>query len=168
MSSNVLPVPSQPLNARRPQSVHSVNSSQGADSSRVITVRNGPRIFVGKLSRETCEQDLRDHFTKFGYVMDVFMPRARDNKKEHRGFGFITFETGAAIQRVVAHGVHKIKDSVIAIDVAVPEEPSSVAESQGQRFDLASGGDSSMPSEGEKVIRSDVGGSAYHMQGSFQ
>ena len=35
---------------------------------------------------------------KYGYVMDVYMPRSKDNKKEHRGFGFVTFETEAAIQ----------------------------------------------------------------------
>lgn len=53
---------------------------------------------MGKLSKDTSEQDLRDHFTNFGYVMDVFVPRAKENKKEHRGFGFVTFETEAAIQ----------------------------------------------------------------------
>lgn len=26
------------------------------------------------------------------------MPRAKENKKEHRGFGFVTYETEAAIQ----------------------------------------------------------------------
>lgn len=53
---------------------------------------------MGKLSKETSEQDLREHFSKFGYVMDVFMPRAKENRKGHRGFGFVTFETEAAIQ----------------------------------------------------------------------
>lgn len=47
--------------------------------------------------------------------------QAKDNKSEHRGFGFVTFETTAAIQRVVAHGAHRLKGSTIAIDIAMPK-----------------------------------------------
>ncbi|CAD7696839.1 unnamed protein product [Ostreobium quekettii] len=93
------------------------------DSAHVSSARGGPRLFVGKLSKDTTEQDLRDYFLKYGYVMDVYMPRSKDNKKEHRGFGFVTFETEAAVQRVVAYGAHKLRGAVIAIDVALPEEP---------------------------------------------
>lgn len=35
----------------------------------------GPRIFVGKLNKETTEQDVKDYFIRFGYVMDVYLPR---------------------------------------------------------------------------------------------
>lgn len=41
--------------------------------------------------------------------------------QEHRGFGFVTFETEAAIQRVVTHGSHRLKGSTIAIDIAMPK-----------------------------------------------
>jgi len=40
---------------------------------------------------------------------------------EHRGFGFVTFETEAAIQRVVSHGAHRLKGSTVAIDIAMPK-----------------------------------------------
>jgi RNA-binding protein Musashi len=58
---------------------------------------------------------------RFGYVMDVYMPKSKDNKAEHRGFGFVTYETEAAIQRVVGHGAHRLKGSTIAIDIAMPK-----------------------------------------------
>ena len=58
---------------------------------------------------------------RFGYVMDVYLPKSKDNKAEHRGFGFVTFETEAAIQRVVSHGSHRLKGSTIAIDIAMPK-----------------------------------------------
>jgi hypothetical protein len=35
----------------------------------------GPRIFVGKLSKDTGEQDVKDHFMRFGFVLDVYLPR---------------------------------------------------------------------------------------------
>ena len=53
--------------------------------------------------------------------MDVYLPKSKDNKGEHRGFGFVTFETEAAIQRVVQHGTHRLKGSTIAIDLAMPK-----------------------------------------------
>lgn len=33
----------------------------------------------------------------------------------------MTFETDAAIQRVVSHGQHRLKGSTIAIDIAMPK-----------------------------------------------
>jgi RNA recognition motif-containing protein len=76
---------------------------------------------VGKLTKDTSEGDVKEYFMRFGFVMDVYMPKAKDNKSEHRGFGFVTFETEAAIQRVVAAGTHRLKGSTIAIDIAVPK-----------------------------------------------
>jgi RNA-binding protein Musashi len=84
--------------------------------------RAGPRIFVGKLNRETSDQDIKAYFSRFGYVLDVYLPRDKSNKREHRGFGFVTFETEASIQRVVSHVTHYIRGSVIAIDAAVPRQ----------------------------------------------
>lgn len=41
--------------------------------------------------------------------MDVYMPRDKLNRSEHRGFGFVTFETEAALQRVRSQAPHQIK-----------------------------------------------------------
>jgi hypothetical protein len=46
----------------------------------------------------------------------------KNNKREHRGFGFVTFETDASIQRVVSHGPHHVRGSIVAIDSAVPRQ----------------------------------------------
>lgn len=42
--------------------------------------RAGPRIFIGKLSKDTTEADVKEYFMRFGYVMDVYLPKAKDNK----------------------------------------------------------------------------------------
>ena len=60
------------------------------------------------------------------YVLDVYMPRDKHNRHEHRGFGFVTFETEAAVQRVAAHGLHQIRvrpnsGSIIVHDPLFPE-----------------------------------------------
>lgn len=91
------------------------------ENPAIANARAGPRIFIGKLTKDTSEADVKDYFMRFGYVMDVYLPKAKDNKTEHRGFGFVTFETDAAIQRVVSHGQHRLKGSTIAIDIAMPK-----------------------------------------------
>ena len=81
---------------------------------------NGPRVFVGKLSRETTDVDLKTYFSQFGYVLDVYVPRDKTNKREHRGFGFVTFETDAAISRIQSQGPHIIHGVTVSIESAVP------------------------------------------------
>lgn len=107
---------------------------QGAqvENPAIANARAGPRIFIGKLTKETSELDVREYFSRFGYVMDVYLPKSKDNKGEHRGFGFVTFETEAAIQRVVQHGTHRLKGSTIAIDLAMPkvEEESGMTDAE--------------------------------------
>ncbi len=140
---------------------------------------------------------------RFGYVMDVYLPKAKDNKmvsgrlgwaprllraatrarrfssslpsrgrtaagsvaaaagemrgeteqggdgcgvcgcvtrvQEHRGFGFVTFETEAAIQRVVSHGAHRLKGSTIAIDIAMPKVRALAAHGSGLARALSCG-----------------------------
>ena len=51
----------------------------------------------------------QDYFKNFGYVMDVYLPRDKVNRSEHRGFGFVTFETEGAVMRISQHGQHQIK-----------------------------------------------------------
>lgn len=53
----------------------------------IATARAGPRIFVGKLGKETSEADVKDYFMRFGYVMDVYLPKAKDNKSVSGGAG---------------------------------------------------------------------------------
>lgn len=94
---------------------------RSSENPAIQSVRAGPRIFIGKLTKDTTEADVKEYFGRFGFVMDVYMPKAKDNKAEHRGFGFVTFETDAAIKRVVGAGTHKLKGSTIAIDIAMPK-----------------------------------------------
>eukprot|EP00798_Chlamydomonas_sp_ICE-L_P026124 gene26124-11843_t len=156
-------------NGRRSLDSRSDQLKRNPENPAIANARAGPRIFIGKLTKETSEADVKDYFMRFGYVMDVYMPKSKtvcdvkddfmrfggvmdvympksktvcdvshvmrfgfdkdvcmpeskDNKSEHRGFGFVTFETDAAIQRVVSHGAHRLKGSTIAIDIAMPKQ----------------------------------------------
>lgn len=52
--------------------------------------------------------------------MDVYMPRDKHNRHEHRGFGFVTFETEAAVHRVAAHGLHQIRVRILSGSLWLP------------------------------------------------
>lgn len=48
------------------------------------------------------------------------------------------------VQRVVAHGTHRIRDSIVAVDVAVPEEPGNLSHRHDDHFRFASEVDQSV------------------------
>jgi|TARA_B100001113_G_C21027680_1_gene586515 RNA recognition motif-containing protein len=62
---------------------------------------SGVKLFIGGVSFEATEEELRDAFSVHGKLKDVHMARDRETKKP-RGFAFITFadkkEAKAAIK----------------------------------------------------------------------
>lgn len=48
------------------------------------------KLFVGGISRETSEDALRDHFSKYGVVSGSLVAKDR-NTRSPRGFGFVWF-----------------------------------------------------------------------------
>jgi len=55
--------------------------------------REAAKVFIGNLSFDTRENDLRDDFEKFGEIKDVYLPSDRMTGRP-RGFGFVTFTDG--------------------------------------------------------------------------
>ena len=58
------------------------------------------KLFVGNLSFATVEDDLRDLFSQYGTVTDVFVATDRVSGRS-RGFGFVELAEGEDIQRVI-------------------------------------------------------------------
>ncbi|OAM88300.1 RNA-binding protein [Termitidicoccus mucosus] len=58
------------------------------------------KLYVGNLSFNTSEADLRDAFGAFGSLTDVFVATDRETGRA-RGFAFITFDTAEASQLAV-------------------------------------------------------------------
>ena len=59
------------------------------------------KLFVGNLSFETTEEDLRVYFGDFGSVVEVFLPLEHETGRP-RGFGFVTMATRAEGDAAVA------------------------------------------------------------------
>jgi len=61
----------------------------------------GNRLYVGNLSFNTSQDQLRDAFTKFGEVTDVHLVTDRTTGQA-RGFGFVTMGSSQAAQAAIS------------------------------------------------------------------
>jgi heterogeneous nuclear ribonucleoprotein A1/A3 len=78
------------------------------------------KLFLGGLSWDTTEEKLRDHFGKYGSIVEAVVMRDRQTGRP-RGFGFVTFTTPAAADAVV-QDVHVIDGRQIDAKKSVPQE----------------------------------------------
>ncbi|GMT35267.1 hypothetical protein PFISCL1PPCAC_26564, partial [Pristionchus fissidentatus] len=79
------------------------------------------KLFIGGLSHETTDEQLRQYFSKWGPVIDSIVIR-EPNSKQSRGFGFVTFGTLAAVENAMADRPHYVGGKVVDSKRAIPRE----------------------------------------------
>lgn len=70
------------------------------------------KIFVGNLPYEADEEMLKSHFSQFGEIMDCVVPKDPKTKFA-KGFGFVTFTRGKAVDDVMSNRPHKVAGRVL-------------------------------------------------------
>ncbi|XP_014281776.1 RNA-binding protein squid isoform X2 [Halyomorpha halys] len=70
------------------------------------------KLFVGGLSWETSDKELREHFSTYGSI-DSINVKTDPNTGRSRGFAFIVFKTAESIDKVLAAGDHVINNKKI-------------------------------------------------------
>ncbi|XP_057974800.1 uncharacterized protein LOC131162385 isoform X2 [Malania oleifera] len=70
------------------------------------TAKWGKRLFIGRIPIEATAVDIRLHFSQFGQVLDVYLPKD-DRRTSHRGFGFVTFADEISAE-YASQKVHRI------------------------------------------------------------
>ncbi|XP_025828894.1 RNA-binding protein squid isoform X2 [Agrilus planipennis] len=90
------------------------DASQMADSGSADTPgRDDDRkLFVGGLSWETTEKELREHFGQYGEIESINV-KTDPNTGRSRGFAFIVFNTAEAIDKVSSAGDHIINNKKV-------------------------------------------------------
>ncbi|KAK1443540.1 RNA-binding protein musashi rbp6 like protein [Babesia gibsoni] len=78
------------------------------------------KIFAGGLNRITTADALREHFGKYGTVVHSEIVTDKTTGRS-RGFGFVTFNSDAAIKAVLATS-HKIDNVVVDVKQAIKKE----------------------------------------------
>merc|ERR1719447_1561544 len=99
--------------------------SQGESSGRPTPSSDSApgKLFVGGLSWQTSQDKLREYFGQFGNVTDVLVMKDPITQRS-RGFGFITFSTPEAVDRVLAVPSHSLDGKKIDPKHATPKSKS--------------------------------------------
>ncbi|KAH7300285.1 hypothetical protein KP509_24G054300 [Ceratopteris richardii] len=98
------------------------------------------KIFVGGLAPTVTEEDFKKYFSQFGEITDVVV-MYDPNTQRPRGFGFITFDSEDAVERVLQQNTfHEIHEKLVEVKKAIPKEQSSGRTSGGSGFAGGRGG----------------------------
>jgi len=128
------------------------------------------KLFIGGVSWQTTEAGLREHFGKFGELLDVALMRNK-HTGQPRGFGFVKFKDSASADRVMATS-HVMDGRTVDVKRAVPRDKSSSDKSSPTAATATSGSGTtgrtqsststhSPPSSGSVALdRSERGGTA--------
>ncbi|CAM8921411.1 unnamed protein product [Rhodiola kirilowii] len=79
------------------------------------------KIFVGGLASTVTENDFKNYFEQFGAITDVVVMYDH-NTQRPRGFGFITFESEDAVDKVLLKTFHELNGKMVEVKRAVPKE----------------------------------------------
>ncbi|XP_039026703.1 heterogeneous nuclear ribonucleoprotein 1-like isoform X2 [Hibiscus syriacus] len=79
------------------------------------------KIFVGGLASSVTESDFKNYFDQFGTITDVVVMYDH-NTQRPRGFGFITYDSEEAVDRVLHKTFHELKGKLVEVKRAVPKE----------------------------------------------
>ena len=91
------------------------------------------KLFVGNLSFNTTESQLRDAFGAFGVVAEVNLMTDRETGRP-RGFGFVTMNTPEEAQAAI-EGLHgkSVDGRDLTVNVAKPREERAPGGGGGRR-----------------------------------
>ncbi|KAG5242388.1 heterogeneous nuclear ribonucleoprotein [Salix suchowensis] len=91
----------------------SVNGSPGPARTK--------KIFVGGLASTVTESDFKKYFDQFGVITDVVVMYDH-NTQRPRGFGFITYDSEEAVDKVLHKTFHELNGKMVEVKRAVPKE----------------------------------------------
>ncbi|KAM7271660.1 hypothetical protein ACFE04_030874 [Oxalis oulophora] len=102
---------------RDDQTMLSRNSSLQGSPGPVRT----RKIFVGGLASTVTESDFKKYFEQFGIITDVVVMYDH-NTQRPRGFGFITYDSEEAVDKVLLKTFHELNGKMVEVKRAVPKE----------------------------------------------
>ncbi|CAF1736481.1 BnaC09g20300D [Brassica napus] len=79
------------------------------------------KIFVGGLASSVTEAEFKKYFAQFGTITDVVVMYDHRTQRP-RGFGFISFESEEAVDRVLQRTFHELNGKMVEVKLAVPKE----------------------------------------------
>lgn len=97
------------------------NTNGKADKAKNSIPEYFRKVFVGSLNYTTTEETMREHFSKFGEIVDcVIMKESKSGKS--RGFGFVTYQEQAMVDELMKGRPHKLDGRELETKRATPRE----------------------------------------------
>jgi RNA recognition motif-containing protein len=116
------------------------NRLQKVTVSRTIKDQMNNKLFVGSLSLETTENEVRDAFAAHGTVTEANLIMDRMTNRS-RGFAFVTMSTDEEAQKAIqALNGKDMGGRALAVSVAKPREERAPARGGGRREYSGGGG----------------------------
>ena len=90
------------------------------------------KLYVGNLSYDTSEDDLRTLFSQAGAVASVALIKDRDTGRS-KGFAFIEMTTQSEAEKAIStYNGYKLKDRDLTVNMARPREERGDAKRKGR------------------------------------
>ncbi|KAB5534401.1 hypothetical protein DKX38_017487 [Salix brachista] len=129
------------------------------------------KIFVGGLASTVTENEFKKYFEQYGIITDVVVMYDH-NTQRPRGFGFITYDSEEAVDRVLHKTFHELNGKMVEVKRAVPKElspgpsRSPLSPLMGYNYGLTRG-NNLLNSYAQGYNMSSVGGFGMRMDGRF-
>ena len=92
------------------------------------------KVFVGGLPPALTEGEFRAFFERFGPVTDALVPLDKETHAS-RGFGFITFESEACVEKLFSEGSSfEILGKMVDVKRAEPKRPGPMGFGRGRGY----------------------------------
>lgn len=82
------------------------------------------KMFIGGVSQETSEEDIRTYFSQFGNVTDVELKYDKATQRM-KGFGFVGFDSEDVVEKLTQVRFHTIKGKAVEAKKAEPRTSTS-------------------------------------------
>ncbi|OIT29822.1 PREDICTED: RNA-binding protein 1 [Nicotiana attenuata] len=89
------------------------------------------KLFCGGIPRETTEQMLKEHFSKYGTVVSSVIAKDRETGRP-RGFAFVSFSDSSAVDKAL-QDTHEILGRMVEVKKAIPRSEQHQQQSQQQQ-----------------------------------
>ena len=101
-----------------------------SDSAKPESQMCVKKLFIGGVSDEMEDEDIRDYFSQYGKVINVEQLRWNESGKK-RGFGFVEFEDYDSVDKVCLIGRHLLKGRRLEVKKALSKQEMNMMKKTG-------------------------------------